>query len=169
MEPFLGTIMLFGFNFVPRGWAACNGQLLAISQHSALFALLGTQYGGNGQTTFALPDLRGRVPLGQGQGPGLPNFVTGQLGGVPSVSLTTSELPPHSHAVNAAGSATSKVPMNNLPAVSAAGSAYGPTAAGTMAAGMVQPTGQGVPHENMQPYLVANWCIAIEGIFPSRD
>lgn len=169
MEVFLGTIMLFGFNFTPRGWAICQGQLLSIAQNSALFSLLGTQYGGDGRTTFALPDLRGRVPLGFGQGPGLSDYPIGQLGGTEQVTLTSGQMPPHSHGVNAAASATSKAPMNNLPAVSTGGSAYGPTAAGTMAAGMVQSAGNGQPHANMQPYLVANWCIALEGIFPSRD
>lgn len=169
MEVYIGTIQLFGFNFVPRGWAACGGQLLPISQYTALFSLLGTSYGGNGSTTFALPDLRGRVPIGQGQGPGLRNYVVGEVGGQEQVALQTPELPPHTHAVSAAGAATSKSPSDNLPAVSTGGAAYGPTGVGTMAGGMVQLTGSGLPHNNLQPYLVANWCIAIEGIFPSRD
>lgn len=169
MEPFIGTIMLFSFNFAPRGWAACNGQLMPIAQNSALFSLLGTQYGGDGRTTFALPDLRGRVPMGQGQGPGLSNYTIGQAAGEEQVTLSSAQLPPHTHGVNAAASATSKAPMGNLPAVSTAGSAYGPTAAGTMAAGMVQSAGNGQPHSNLQPYLVGNWCIALQGVFPSRN
>jgi microcystin-dependent protein len=169
MEVLLGTIQLFAFNFVPRGWAACDGRVLQVQQHSALFALLGVQYGGDGQTTFALPDLRGRVPMGQGQGPGLPNYVPGQLGGVPDVTLTSAQMPVHTHGVAAATAPTSKSPVGNLPAPATGGSAYGPTVAGAMSPSMVQPAGQSMPHTNMQPYLVANWCIAIEGIFPSRD
>ncbi|GAB3821866.1 tail fiber protein [Tessaracoccus terricola] len=169
MEAFIGTIMLFGFNFPPRGWAICNGQLLSISQNTALFSLLGTMYGGNGQTTFGLPDLRGRVPMGHGQGPGLPGYQIGEIGGTPSVTLTQAELPPHTHSVMSAGAATSKSPSGNYPAVSTGGAAYGQAAAGAMAGGMVQPSGSGLPHTNMQPYLVGNWCIAVEGIFPSRQ
>lgn len=168
MEPFIGTIMFFGFNFAPRGWAKCQGQLLAISQNTALFSLLGTQYGGDGRTTFALPDLQGRVPIGEGQGPGLPPYSIGQTGGAPAVTLISTQIPAHTHGINAAASATSKVPMNNLPAATAGGSSYGPTVSGAMASNMVQPAGGGQPHENMQPYLVGNWCIALEGIFPSR-
>jgi microcystin-dependent protein len=168
MEPFLGTITLFGFNFVPRGWAACQGQLLSISQNSALFSLLGTQYGGDGRTTFGLPDLRGRVPLGQGQGPGLGNYTVGEIGGLEQVTLNQTQLPAHTHGVAAATTATSKSPVGNLPGVATGGSAYGPTAGGSMSTGMVQPVGSNQPHPNMQPYLVGNWCIAVEGIFPSR-
>src|SRR5690606_15999494 len=117
----------------------CNGQLLSISQNSALFALLGTIYGGDGRGTFALPDLRGRVPLGQGQGPGQPPYTIGQVGGATQVTLNSNQMPHHSHSINAAASATTKAPMGNLPAVSSGGSAYGPTAAGAMAPNMVQP------------------------------
>lgn len=169
MEPFIGTIMLFGFNFAPRGWAICNGQLQSIAQNTALFALLGTTYGGDGRTTFGLPDLRGRVPLGHGQGPGLPHYTLGEMGGVADVTLTHSQMPPHTHTVNATNSATSKTPGANLPAFSTGGAAYGPTADTSMAANMVQPSGNGMPHTNMQPYLAGNWCIALQGIFPSRD
>src|SRR5690625_4414253 len=102
MDTFIGTIQLFAFDFVPRGWAACNGQLLPISQHTALYSLLGTQYGGDGRTTFGLPDLRGRVPLGQGQGPGLASYAVGETGGAETTTLTTEQLPAHTHAVNSA-------------------------------------------------------------------
>ncbi|WP_420111076.1 phage tail protein [Pseudactinotalea sp.] len=168
MDVFLGTIQLFGFNFAPRGWALCQGQLLAVSQNSALFSLLGTTYGGDGQTTFALPDLRGRVPMGQGQGAGLSGRVVGDVGGTEAVTLTPGQLPAHTHGVSAASAATSKSPSVARPAVAAGGAAYGTAATVSMAAGMVQPAGQSQPHDNMQPYLVGNWCIAVEGIFPTR-
>jgi microcystin-dependent protein len=130
-EPFIGMIILVGFNFAPRGWAVCNGQLLPISQNTALFSLLGTTYGGNGQTTFALPDLRGRVPNGMGQGPGLSNYTIGQVGGVEGVTLTVNQMPAHTHVITPGGlAATSRVknaagnrqtPVGNVPAIEAAG------------------------------------------------
>ncbi|WP_156254147.1 phage tail protein [Pseudactinotalea terrae] len=169
MEVYLGTIQLFGFSFAPRGWAICNGQLLSIAQNSALFSLLGTYYGGDGQTTFGLPDLRGRAPLGQGQGPGLSPYSIGQVGGQEQVTLLSSQMPPHGHGVAAATAATSKSPSGNLPAVATGGAAYGTSASQSMSPAMVQPNGGGQPHENRPPYLVANWCIALQGIFPSRD
>src|SRR3982751_6487214 len=111
-NPFLGEIRMAGFNFAPRGWAFCAGQLLPISQNDALFALVGTTYGGDGQTTFGMPDLRGRVPINQGQGPGLSNYVMGQMSGTESVTLITAQIPPHSHAINAAsGGARSANPV----------------------------------------------------------
>ncbi|ROR72844.1 phage tail protein [Bogoriella caseilytica] len=169
MEPYIGTIQFFGFSFAPQGWAFCNGQLVSISQNTALFSLLGTYYGGNGQTTFALPDLRGRFPMGQGQGPGLQNRDIGQIGGAEQVTLGVNEIPAHGHPVAAAGAATSKSPAGNLPAVTPAGSAYGPQASGQMSSQMVGASGGNQPHPNMPPYLVGNWCIALVGIFPSRD
>lgn len=165
----IGTILLFGFNYAPRGWALCNGQLLPIAQNQALFSLLGTMHGGNGQTTFGLPDLRGRVPMGFGQGPGLSNYAIGETGGSETVTLTQAQLPAHTHTVNAAADATSKAPTGNLPATTGGGASYGPTVAGTMAAAMVQPAGSNLPHGNRQPYLVGNWCIALEGIYPSQN
>lgn len=169
LEPFIGTIALFGFNFAPKGWAQCHGQLLSIAQNQALFSLLGTQYGGDGRVTFALPDLRGRAPIGFGQGPGLPSYEVGQVGGTPTVTLIQSQMPHHSHGVNAGGAATSKLPAGNLPAMSTGGAAYGSTPSESMAPGMVQPVGGNQPHENMSPYLAGNWCIALEGVFPSRN
>ncbi len=115
MEVFLGTIFFFGFNFAPRGWSTCEGQLLSISQNSALFSLLGTYYGGNGQTTFALPDLRGRYPMGQGQGPGLTPRTIGEASGRESVQLTLNEMPSHTHTARAASSSSSKSPAGNVP------------------------------------------------------
>lgn len=169
LEPFIGTIALFGFNFAPNGWAHCHGQLISIQQNSALFALLGTLYGGDGVTTFALPDLRGRAPIGFGQGPAQPNYLMGQTGGTPAVTLTSPQMPHHSHGVSTADAATSKMPTGNLPAISTGGASYGPTAAGSMAPAMVQPAGGNQPHENMSPYLAGNWCIALVGVFPARS
>ncbi|QIG39692.1 phage tail protein [Microbacterium sp. 4R-513] len=168
MDPFIGEIRCFGFNFAPRGWALCNGQLLSISQNTALFSLLGTMYGGNGQTTFGLPDLRGRTSLGFGQGPGLTNRTQGELAGSEAVTLTAGALPPHGHTVAASATATTKNPSGSLPAVTGAGSSYGTTTDLTMSPSMIGGGGSAQPHDNMQPYLVLNWCIALEGVFPSR-
>ncbi|WP_345802252.1 tail fiber protein [Microbacterium sp. AZCO] len=168
MDPFIGELRLFGFTFAPQGWALCNGQLLAISQNTALFSLLGTTYGGNGQTTFALPDLRGRAPIAFGQGPGLTNRAQGEVGGEEAVTLTAATLPPHSHTVAAASAATTKNPSGSLPSVTAAGASYGTTADLVMSPAMIGGGGSNQPHDNMPPFLVLNWCIALEGIFPSR-
>jgi microcystin-dependent protein len=170
-EPFIGQIMLFAGNFAPRGWAFCNGQLLSIAQNTALFAILGTTYGGNGQTTFALPDLRGRVPVGPGQGPSLPNYNLGEQGGANSVTLTTAQMPAHTHAASAAtGSGTSATPANNVWAGSSQRDAiYASTPGTTMHPAAISAVGNSQPHENMQPYTAINYIIALEGIFPSRN
>jgi microcystin-dependent protein len=166
-SPFLGTIQPFGFNFAPRGWAMCNGQILSIAQNTALFSLLGTTYGGNGQTTFALPDLRSRVPVHHGQGPGLSSYSLGQQAGQESVTLTVNDMPLHQHGVAATGTFATKNPGGQVPAP---GGAYGsPPDATSMNAGMIQPTGGNQPHANIQPYLALNFCICIEGLFPSRN
>jgi microcystin-dependent protein len=164
-EAFIGQLMLVGFNFAPRSWALCNGQLLAINTNTALFSLLGTQYGGNGTTTFALPDLRGRVPLHFGQGPGLSNQTQGGVAGVESLNLTTNQLPAHSHAIpaNAALGSTAK-PAG---AVASQGGSYSPTSDGTKLADPAL-TGSNAAVSIMQPYLVLNWIICLQGIFPSR-
>jgi microcystin-dependent protein len=163
---FLGQLMAVGFNFAPRGWAMCNGQLLSISQNQALFALLGTQYGGNGITTFGLPDLRGRVSLHQGQGPGLSDQVIGEINGEETVTLTTNQLPSHSHPIPAnAGLGSTDKPAG---AVAAQGGSYSPATDGTRLADSIT-TGNNLPFTIMQPYLVINWIIALEGIFPSRS
>lgn len=167
-EPFIGQIQAFGFNFAPRGWAQCNGQILSIAQNTALFSLLGTTYGGNGQTTFALPDLRGRVSMNQGQGPGLANYTIGQVAGEESVTLNTQQMPLHGHALNA--STATKVgsdPSGNILGGAAIYIAGSPDA--VMSQTSIGPNGGSQPHDNMQPYLVLNWCIALEGIFPSRN
>lgn len=169
-EPFLGQIMMFAGNFAPRGWALCNGQILPIAQNTALFSILGTTYGGNGQTTFALPDLRGRVPMHPGQGPGLSNHDLGEASGSETVSLTVNNMPAHNHpanATNAAGSATR--PGGNVPAATGAGSyAPGPGTA-PMSPAFIGAIGGSQPFNNLQPYLCVNFIIALEGIFPSRN
>jgi microcystin-dependent protein len=178
VEPFVGQITLFPFFFAPRGWALCEGQVLPISQNTALFSLLGTYYGGNGVSNFALPDLRGRVPVGQGQGPGLSNYDIGSVQGVESVTLLASQVPPHSHPFPAfAAPATTNAPSGALPA-EGHGSGRGAVAVNTyaplqtavpLAPGQVAPAGNGHPHNNLQPYLTLNWCIALQGIYPPRS
>jgi len=167
-EPFIGQIQSFGFNFAPRNWAFCNGQILSIAQNTALFSLLGTMYGGNGQTTFALPDLRGRTSLHFGQGAGLSNYTQGETGGVETVTLANKEMPMHNHTLNAASGAK----LNNQPANNSLGGAniYVAVAPDSvMSAGSIGMSGGNQPHENRQPYLVINWCISLQGIFPSRN
>ena len=158
--------MLVPYNFAPRGWAFCNGQILSISQNTALFSLLGTTYGGNGQTTFALPDLRGRAPLHIGNG-----FTQGQAGGEAAHTLITSEMPAHTHSPFASNNAGSDpVPANNLLGNSAPNTLFGPVQnLAAMRAGTIGPVGGSQPHNNMQPYLVLNYIIALQGVFPSRN
>lgn len=177
-DPFLGEIRMVGFNFAPIGWAFCNGQLLAISQNTALFSLLGTTYGGNGQTNFALPNLQSSVPIHQGQGPGLSLYSMGQVGGVETVQLTASQMPQHTHFMNVDGagaSATSATPAGHVLANTAARGIPGTNnyaAAGdgsTMLATAISTAGGSLPHTNLQPFLVVNFIIALQGIFPSRN
>ena len=171
-EPFLGEIRMFGGNFAPRGWATCDGQILPIAQNTALFSLLGTTYGGNGTTTFALPDLRGRVPLHVGQGPGLSPYSLGESTGTESVTLLTSQMPAHSHPINATQTATTSDPNGTVPANEAAGrtAIYGDRPDGTvMNAGMCGMAGGSQPVPNLQPLLCVTFIIALEGIYPSRN
>jgi microcystin-dependent protein len=171
--PFIAQIIMFGGNFAIRGFALCNGQLISIAQEQALFALIGTTYGGDGQVTFALPNLQSRNPNHQGQGPGLSSYVMGQMSGVESVTLTQQQLPAHTHAVNATTvNGNVKNPTNAIPAAVQGTntniySASSPDVA--MNNTMVGTSGGNLPHENMQPYLVINFQIALEGIFPSRN
>jgi microcystin-dependent protein len=170
-EPFLGQIQAFGFNFAPRGWALCNGQLMSIAQNTALFSLLGTTFGGDGVTTFGLPDLRSRVGIHMGQGPGLSPYVIGEISGTENVTLNVAQMPQHSHSVMAtSGSATTGRPAGAVPARDSS-NAYdaAPDGQTTMNAGMIGPSGQSLPHQNLQPFLVLNFCIALQGIFPSRN
>jgi len=177
-EPFLGQLALFPYNFAPANWLACEGQLLPISQNTALFSLLGTYYGGDGRTNFALPDLRGRVPNGMGHGPGLSDYPIGGMGGVPAVTLLSTQLAAHSHAFPAfASAATTSNPTGaQLAEAGITGRGATPinlyTAGGTstpLANNQLQPTGQNGAHNNEQPSLVLTWCIAVAGIFPSRS
>ncbi len=170
-QAFLGTIRLVGFNFAPVGWGLCQGQTLSISQNSALFSLLGTYFGGNGQTTFNLPDLRGRVGVGQGQGPGLANYDQGQTGGVETVTLTAAQAPAHSHTLMAATNVTAPNPGPSLAlgTPAAAVKLYGAGAPTALAPASIGSFGSGGPHENRQPYLGLNYIIALTGIFPSRS
>jgi microcystin-dependent protein len=169
---FIGQIMLTGFGFAPKYFALCNGQLMSIQQNAALFSLLGTQYGGNGTTTFALPDLRGRVPVNSGNYGGT-NYVVGEQGGAASVSLTNANLPSHAHGMlgtTAAGAV--KIPTDNLYADTTGGEALYAPATGpqvVLASQSLGLTGGSQPHDNMQPYEVISFAIALSGIYPSRS
>ncbi|AZA52345.1 phage tail protein [Chryseobacterium sp. G0201] len=171
-EPFLGQIAFVPYNFVPKNWAACNGQLLPISQNQALFALLGTQYGGNGTTNFALPDMRGRMLVHEGQAPGGPtNYTMGQTGGSESVTLLVTQMPTHSHTVNAVtAEGNQNTPSNTLPAdTKTLDKEYSDAAANTtMKSTMVNPSGGNQPHENRPPFLTLKCIISLQGVFPSQ-
>jgi len=171
--PFIGQITLFAGNFAPRNWALCNGQLLSIAQNTALFSILGTTYGGDGRTTFGLPDLRGRVPIHPGQGPGLSSYQLGQQAGTENVTLLTNQLPAHSHAVNAVANGGNQAsPVGNLPAIESTGTSMdysNATATGQMSPGMIASAGGNQPVPVVQPYQCINFIIALQGIFPSRN
>jgi len=162
MEPFLGELRLMSFNYAPRGWAMCNGQFMQINQNQALFALLGTMYGGNGQTTFALPDLRGRAALHIGAG-----FTQGQAAGAEAVTINLQTLPTHNHFVHATSANGNASDPGTLAQFSNGYS--GPANLTTLQPATVDSVGGSQPHENRQPYLVLNWCIALIGIFPSQN
>ncbi len=165
-EPFLSEIRLMSFGFPPKGWALCNGQLLPINQNQALFSLLGTTYGGDGRVNFALPNLQGRVPIHMGSG-----FTLGQTGGEQAHTLSISELPQHTHAARAATGTTpvSSPSSNVVPSNSAGANAWGsPAALAAMSPTAVGNVGGSQAHLNMQPFLVINFCIALQGIFPSQ-
>lgn len=170
MEFILGSIMLFGFDWAPQGWMRCDGTLVSISSNSALFSLLGTTYGGDGQTTFALPDLRGRAPIHDGAMRGGSTYTIGQVGGSETVTLGQAQLPAHTHAVApaASGTASSKSPAGAVPAYTSGGSSYGSPDGTTMAATTSSPTGASSPVATMPPYLAMNYCICVSGIYPSR-
>ncbi len=171
MNPYLGEIKLVPYNFAPRGWAFCQGQLMSISQNNALFALLGTTYGGDGVSTFALPDFRGRVGFSQGQSTAGSNYTQGQVGGQSSVTLTTNQIPSHNHLVNVDSNlADQQIPVGQfLAQENQLGSVYGPPKLGTGPGPSLGMTGGSGPHENRQPFLGLNYVIALEGIFPSRN
>jgi len=179
-SPFVGEITIFAFNFAPTGWAKCQGQLLPISQNTALFSLLGTMYGGDGKSTFALPDLQDSVANCVGQGQGLSNYDQGQVGGSPTVTLLTSEIPAHNHFFSATTNAgTTVASAQNQPGLGQTGTkinSFNANIYNTNAASATQPmsplaisiAGGSLPHNNMQPYLTLNFCIALQGVFPPR-
>jgi microcystin-dependent protein len=165
VEPFIGQVFMFAGNFSPKGYAFCNGQLLPISQNQALFSLLGTTYGGNGQTTFALPDLRGRIPVHAGNG-----FVQGQTSGETTHTLTTNEMPAHTHLPSgASATGTQRSPQNTVWAASTSPTFSDSAPNTTMAPQALAQTGGNQPHDNMPPYQVVNFIIALIGVFPSRN
>jgi len=172
MDPFVAEIRIFPFNFAPKGWAWCDGQLLPLSQNTALFSLLGTTYGGNGKSNFALPDLQGRAPMHPGQGPGLSLHDLGEIGGSETVSLLESEIPSHSHALMAQNSpADSPIPSNNAFARVSGATPYLPPAGATvtpLSDNALAPSGGDQPHNNLMPYLTFYFCIALQGVYPPR-
>ena len=170
-DQFLGEIRIFAFNFAPKGWALCNGQLLPISQNTALFALLGTTYGGDGKSTFALPDFTGSAPMHAGTGPDGSDYYAGQAAGSTTVNLIQSELPVHNHSLSVSTrNASAKDPTNQGLAVGQGIGIYGPNSGSTttMAPESLSISGGSMPHNNMQPSLVFCFCIALQGIFPPR-
>ncbi|MCF8245476.1 MAG: tail fiber protein [Saprospiraceae bacterium] len=173
MEPFIGEIKLFAGNFAPRGWAFCDGQLLPINQHQALFSILGTNFGGDGRSTFGLPDLRGRVSVHPGNGPGLSSYRIGEKGGAETVTLTVNQLPSHSHSLNAnkGNGNTSDTPGASLADSKGSDRDYNKSGAvdTEMSKNSIGATGGGQPIENRQPYLAINYIIALQGVFPSRS
>lgn len=167
-DPFVAEIRIFGFNFAPKGWAFCNGQLMPISQNTALFSLLGTYYGGDGKSTFALPDMQGNSPMFWGQGPGLTDRFLGEIGGSETVTLLQSEIPNHVHTINTL--TDSGIQSSPAGALSARAPLYstGQASAVAMSFNALSMAGGSQPHNNMQPYLTLNFCIALQGIFPPR-
>lgn len=178
MEAYIGSIILFAGNFAPRGWAYCQGQILPIAQNTALFSLLGTTYGGNGQTTFGLPDLRSRVPVGQGQGTGLSAWQLGEMNGTESVTLLSTQMPAHNHNVQVSvGEADTATANNNYLAMANGAfgtdqitvNTYNGTPSATLGVNSISVAGGNQPHTNIQPSLGLNYIICLEGIFPSRN
>lgn len=169
-SPYLAQIQIYPYNFAPRSWAWCNGQLMPISQMTALFSLLGTMYGGDGRTTFGLPALQGRVPIGQGQGPGLSSYDIGQMGGFRDVTLVRDEMPKHQHSFQVSrGLARERQPPGQLYARGQGIAIYGPTGADeALSSSAAAIAGASLPHNNMQPFLALNYCIALEGVWPPR-
>jgi microcystin-dependent protein len=171
MDPFVAEIRIFPFNFAPKGWAFCDGQILPLSQNTALFSLLGTTYGGDGKSNFALPNMQGNAPMHPGQGPGLSLHDLGETGGSDTVSLLESEMPSHSHVWSGSNqTAEDRTPANEFIAKVTGGALYIASASGLqpMNGNALAPAGGDQPHNNMQPYLTLNFCIALQGVFPPR-
>jgi len=173
-DPFIGELRVVGFNFAPIGWATADGQLMPISRNTALFSLLGTNFGGDGKATFGLPNLQGTIPIGAGQGPGLSLYDVGESDGVQNVTLLQTEMPLHTHTMEAEnGAATTNLPTNNALARTgtAAGNLYttSTTTKVQMNTSIVTPFGGNLPHNNLMPYLTLNWIIALQGVFPPRS
>ncbi|MEA2937015.1 MAG: hypothetical protein QOC56_519 [Alphaproteobacteria bacterium] len=177
-SPYVGEIRCFGFNFAPQGWAFCNGQLMAISSNELLFSIIGTTYGGDGSTTFGLPNLQGQIPMHWGSGPGGFTTVVGEVQGTTLVTLTTNQMPAHVHTITAvdlaSGGVVERTPQPNSNAFLASSNPSGvwnsaPTLNAPFAPNTLSSQGGSQPHENMQPYLVVNFCIALEGLFPTRN
>lgn len=171
-DPFVAEIRIVPFNFAPKGWAFCDGQLLPLSQNTALFSLLGTTYGGNGKSNFALPDLQGRASMQPGQGPGLSLHDLGESGGSDTVSLLESEIPSHNHQIRASTSGgNQRTPVNYYPAAGGGrgSNLYKANPSATVNMQSLSPAGGNQPHNNMQPYLVMNFVIALQGVFPPRS
>jgi microcystin-dependent protein len=172
MDPFVAEIRIFPFNFAPKGWAFCDGQILPLSQNTALFSLLGTTYGGNGVSNFALPDLQGRVPMHPGQGPGLSLHDLGEESGSDTVTLIESEMPTHNHLLQAANSdgidqsPTAEMYAGGVGGIATYANAGGATT--TLSPQAIVPQGASFPHNNLQPYLTLNFCIALQGVYPPR-
>lgn len=173
MDPFVAEIRIFPFNFAPKGWAFCDGQIMPISQNTALFSLLGTTYGGDGKSTFALPNLQGSAPMHPGQGNGLSLRDLGETGGEEFVTLIDSEMPAHNHVLQGINLLSTTATPNNTTALSKSlnGNAYADAAAGVvqMAPEALPPAGGGQPHNNLMPYLTLSFCIALQGVFPPRS
>jgi microcystin-dependent protein len=170
MDPFVAEIRIFPFNFAPKGWAFCDGQILPLSQNTALFSLLGTTYGGDGKSNFALPNMQGNVPMHPGQGPGLSLHDLGETGGSDTVSLLESEMPSHSHGLTASQSdgTDNKPAQENFAAGVGIGMYAAPGALINLSDNAIAPAGGDQPHNNLQPYLTLNFCIALQGVYPPR-
>jgi microcystin-dependent protein len=180
-QPFVGQVIMFGGNFAPQGWMTCSGQLLPISEYQVLFNLIGTTYGGDGQSSFGLPDLQGRVPINQGQGPGLSARVIGQKSGTETVTLTTTQIPGHTHSINAVNAnANQQVPAGNsilaneVTTATGGGNAFAyvsgtPATTSTMLPASLNMAGGNLPHENIQPVMAVTYCISPFGIYPSQN
>ena len=169
-QPFIGEVRIFGGIFAPAGWAMCNGQIMSIAQNTALFSIVGTTFGGDGESTFGLPILQARAPIHVGQGPGLSNRDLGDVGGEPSVTLSTAQIPAHTHLLETAAAASTGTPDATVAlSPSSNGNIYRPATNLVPMAAALSSTGSGVPHENRQPYLGLNFIIALQGIFPARN